>query len=437
MRRQSFCSHSIYTGQAFAVSSPKNILLGVSGGIAAYKTPELVRRLREHGAEVQVVLTRAAASFVTPLTLQAVSGRAVRSDLLDPAAEAGMDHIELARWPDAILLAPASAHLMARLAHGLADDLLTTLVLASTAPLWLAPAMNHRMWLHPATQANLALLVERGCQLLGPDSGAQACGETGPGRLMSPDEIAARICAPPTGSAAESDASSSAASAAETARVALAGRRVLLTAGPTREAIDPVRFIGNRSSGKMGYALASALADLGAAVTLVSGPTALSCPPAVERVEVESAAQMHGAVMARVAACDIFVGTAAVADYRPQTPASAKLKKRSANLKLTLVPNPDILADVAAMPEPPFTVGFAAETDAVERYAGDKLERKRLDMIAANHVGAARGGFESDDNALLVLWRGGRRDLPMMPKSRLGRELALLIAERYAASLAG
>ncbi len=406
---------------ALAVSSPKKIVLGVSGGIAAYKTPDLVRRLAERGVEVQVVLTRAAASFVTPLSLQAVSGRAVRSDLLDPAAEAGMDHIELARWPDAILLAPASAHLIARLAHGLADDLLTTLVLASTAPLWLAPAMNHRMWLHPATQANLSLLLERGCSLLGPDSGAQACGETGPGRLLSPEEIVARLCGPFARATAEP----------------LLGRRVLMTAGPTLEAIDPVRFIGNRSSGKMGYALAAALADLGARVALVSGPTALSCPCGVERIDVESARQMHDAVMARVATCDIFVGAAAVADYRPSAPASAKIKKQPVDLTLTLTPNRDILADVAALPEPPFTVGFAAETEDVETYAAGKLARKKLQMIAANHVGAARGGFESDENALVVLWRGGQRALPMMPKARLGIELANLISERYAASVAG
>jgi phosphopantothenoylcysteine decarboxylase/phosphopantothenate--cysteine ligase len=397
--------------------SPEKVLLGISGGIAAYKTPDLVRRLRERGVEVQVVMTRAAAAFVTPLTLQAVSGRPVRSALLDPEAEAGMDHIELARWADRILLAPASAHLIARLAHGLADDLLTTLVLASSAPLWLAPAMNHRMWLHPATQVNVGRLVERGCTLLGPASGAQACGESGPGRMLEPDEIAERLCAASPGP--------------------LAGRRVLLTAGPTREAIDPVRYIGNRSSGKMGYALAAALADLGAKVTLVSGPTALDCPPRVERVAVESAAEMHQAVMARVGGCDLFVAAAAVADYRPQTEATAKIKKSAASLTLNLVRNGDILAEVAGLPQPPFTVGFAAETDDVEGYAAAKLEAKGLAMIAANQVGSGQGGFESDENALLVLWRGGRHRFPMMPKTQLGVALAHLIAERYAASLAG
>ncbi len=398
-------------------SASVNILLGVTGGIAAYKTPELVRRLRERGAAVQVVMTRAAASFVTPLTLQAVSGRPVRSALLDPDAEAGMDHIELARWADRILVAPASAHLIARLAHGLADDLLTTLALASTAPLWIAPAMNHRMWLHPATQANTALLAGRGCTLLGPASGAQACGETGPGRMLEPEEIAERLLA--------------------SKPQPLAGRSVLITAGPTLEAIDPVRFIGNRSSGKMGYALAAALADLGAAVTLVSGPTALSCPPRVEFIGVESAAQMHAAVMARTADSDLFVATAAVADYRPEAPAVAKIKKNAASLTLNLARNTDILAEVASLPDGPFTVGFAAETEAVEHYAAGKLQAKGLDMIAANLVAGERGGFGAEDNALIVLWRdGGRREFPMMPKARLGVELATLIAERYAACLA-
>ncbi|KAA6185314.1 bifunctional phosphopantothenoylcysteine decarboxylase/phosphopantothenate--cysteine ligase CoaBC [Thiohalocapsa marina] len=399
-----------------SASSPRKILLGISGGIAAYKTPELVRRLRERGAEVQVVMTRAAGAFVTPLSLQAVSGRPVRTELLDPAAEAGMDHIELARWPDAILLAPATAHLIARLAHGLADDLLTTLALAADVPLWLAPAMNQGMWRHPATAANAALLAARGCVLLGPDDGPQACGDIGPGRMLAPEDIVARLCAPAAGP--------------------LQGRRVLMTAGPTREAIDPVRFIGNRSSGKMGYALAAALGGLGAEVILVSGPTALACPSGVERIAVESAAQMHAAVMARASDCHIFVAAAAVADYRVERPAVAKIKKQAETLTLGLVRNPDILADVAALPQPPFTVGFAAETHDLEAHATAKLERKRLDMIAANHVGDG-AGFEVDDNALLVFWRGGQQRLPTMPKASLGVALAQLIGARYAASLAG
>jgi len=393
------------------------ILLGVSGGIAAYKAVELVRRLRERGSEVQVVMTAAAQAFVTPLTFQAVSGRPVRSALLDPEAEAGMDHISLARWADRVLVAPASAHLIARLAHGLADDLLTTLILASTAPLALAPAMNHRMWLHPATQANCNLLRARGVMLIGPDWGDQACGETGPGRMAEPAALVERLLMADAGSSQP-----------------LAGRRVLLTAGPTREAIDPVRYVGNRSSGKMGYALAMALAELGASVTVVSGPATSPAPAGIELVSVESALEMEQAVMSRVGDCQLFVAAAAVADYRPEIKAGAKLKKDADTMTLRLVRNPDILAAVAALPSPPFTVGFAAETDNLEAHATQKLAAKGLDMIAANRVGGGAGGFESDDNALLVLWPDGRRELPMMPKPRLAMALAKLIAERYAAS---
>jgi len=393
------------------------ILLGVSGGIAAYKAVELVRRLRERGSEVQVVMTAAAQAFVTPLTFQAVSGRPVRSALLDPEAEAGMDHISLARWADRVLVAPASAHLIARLAHGLADDLLTTLILASTAPLALAPAMNHRMWLHPATQANCNLLRARGVTLIGPDWGDQACGETGPGRMAEPAALVERLLL------ADAELSQP-----------LAGRRVLLTAGPTREAIDPVRYVGNRSSGKMGYALAMALAELGASVTVVSGPATSPAPAGIELVSVESALEMEQAVMSRVGDCQLFVAAAAVADYRPEIKAGAKLKKDADTMTLRLVRNPDILAAVAALPSPPFTVGFAAETDNLEAHATQKLAAKGLDMIAANRVGGGAGGFESDDNALLVLWPDGRRELPMMPKPQLAMALAKLIAERYAAS---
>jgi len=393
------------------------ILLGVSGGIAAYKAVELVRRLRERGSEVQVVMTAAAQAFVTPLTFQAVSGRPVRSALLDPEAEAGMDHISLARWADRVLVAPASAHLIARLAHGLADDLLTTLILASTAPLALAPAMNHRMWLHPATQANCNLLRARGVMLIGPDWGDQACGETGPGRMAEPAALVERLLMADAGSSQP-----------------LAGRRVLLTAGPTREAIDPVRYVGNRSSGKMGYALAMALAELGASVTVVSGPATSPAPAGIELVSVESALEMEQAVMSRVGDCQLFVAAAAVADYRPEIKAGAKLKKDADTMTLRLVRNPDILAAVAALPSPPFTVGFAAETDNLEAHATQKLAAKGLDMIAANRVGGGAGGFESDDNALLVLWPDGRRELPMMPKPQLAMALAKLIAERYAAS---
>lgn len=393
--------------------SPRNqVLLGVGGGISAYKSVDLVRRLRERGYVVRVVMTRAATSFVGPLTFQAVSGHPVRTDLLDPAAEAGMGHIELARWADRLLIAPATADLMARLAAGIADDLLTTLALATEAPLILAPAMNQQMWRHPATQDNLARLVARGARILGPGVGSQACGDQGPGRMLEPLEIAVAL----SGSDLQP----------------LAGVRVLLTAGPTREPLDPVRYLGNRSSGRMGYALASALTDLGARVVLVSGPSALAPPTVAELVKVETALEMHAAVTARSRDCDIFVATAAVADYRPAEPAGSKIKKAADTLEIRLVRNPDILAEVAALPKQPFTLGFAAETDDVEQYARGKLKDKRLNMIAANRVGGDSGGFERDENALLVLWNGGQRTLPMMSKVELARELAMLLVERYA-----
>ena len=396
----------------------RHVLLGVSGGIAAYKAAELTRRLRAEGAEVRVVMTRAAQAFVGPLTFQALSGNPVRLDILDPTAEAGMDHIELARWADLVLVAPATADLMARLAAGMADDLLTTLALATQAPLVLAPAMNQQMWEHPATRANARLLAERGVRLLGPAAGAQACGETGPGRMLEPGDIVAALLGPRPGSP-------------------LAGRRVLVTAGPTREALDPVRYIGNRSSGRMGYALAQALVDRGAQVVLVSGPTALAAPVGLERLQVESALEMHAAVMGRIADQDIFVAAAAVADYRVADPAPHKIKKGQHELTLSLVLNPDILAQVAALPTPPFTVGFAAETERVEEQALAKLRAKGLDMIAANLVGGARGGFEREENALTVIRRDGRLDpLPLMPKARLAEVLTDLIAETYAAQLA-
>ena len=393
------------------------VLLGVSGGIAAYKAAELIRGLRAQGAEVQVVMTAAAQAFVTPLTIQALSGNEVHIDLLDPKAEAGMGHIELARWADLVLVAPASADLMARLAVGLANDLLSTLVLATTAPLVLAPAMNHHMWLHPATQENALHLTRRGVRLLGPAEGEQACGDWGPGRMLEPTKILARL------SLGKVDD--------------LAGRRVVVTAGPTREAIDPVRYVGNRSSGRMGYAVAEALAARGASVVLVSGPCALLSPCGLELVRVESSAQMHEVVMRRMDDCDIFVGAAAVADYSPDAPAEEKIKKHQAELTLRLVRNPDILAEVAALPGGPFTVGFAAETGNLEKLAREKLERKGLCMIAANLVGGESGGFDSPDNALTVLWEGGRQSFPMMRKTRLADGLAELIAERYLAQFAG
>lgn len=389
------------------------VLLGVSGGIAAYKAAELIRGLRARGLEVRVAMTAAAQSFITPLTLQALSGNEVRSDLLDPGAEAGMDHIELARWADLVLVAPATADLMARLAAGLADDLLTTLILATTAPVHLAPAMNHRMWGHPATQENLARLQERGVAILGPAEGDQACGEWGLGRMLEPPQILEALSL--------------------RAGSELAGRRVVVTAGPTREALDPVRYIGNRSSGRMGYALAQSLAARGADVVLVSGPSGLAAPTGVELVRVESALEMEAAVMGRIGGCDLFVAAAAVADYRPQVPAREKIKKHQAELSLRLVKNPDILAGVAALPEGPFTVGFAAETEQLEEHALKKLHAKRLDMIAANLVGGELGGFDRAENALLVLWSGGRRSLPMMHKTALADALADLILERYLA----
>ncbi len=398
----------------------KKVLLGVTGGIAAYKSPDLVRRLREQGAEVQVVLTAGAREFVTPITFQAVSGREVRSDLWDPEAEKAMSHIELARWADLIIIAPATADFVARLATGQADDLLTTLCLATDRPIALAPAMNRLMWANAATQANVATLESRGVHIWGPGEGDQACGETGAGRMLEPTQLAALAvnAIAPSGP--------------------LAGKRVLLTAGPTRERIDPVRFISNRSSGKMGFAVAAAARDLGADVTIVSGPVNLATPPGVKRVDVESAADMLEVVMRHLDGVDIFVATAAVADYRPACPVECKIKKTSESMDLQMERTVDILATVAARvgAARPFVVGFAAETDSVEQYAKQKLLKKNLDMIAANEVGHDKV-FEKDDNALLVFWRDGRRDLPKAPKVQLARDLVALIAERYAERKSG
>lgn len=393
--------------------SGRRILVGVSAGIAAYKSASLVRRLTGAGAEVRVVMTRNAREFVTPLTFQALCGHPVRDRLFDPEAEAGMDHIALARWAEAIVAAPASADLLARLAAGLADDLLTTLCLASEAPLFLAPAMNRAMWAHPATRANVQTLVARGAGIWGPADGEQACGESGAGRMLEPEELAQRL------------------EAVLMPDPRLAGVSVLLTAGPTREPLDPVRFLGNRSSGRMGFALAGAFRDAGARVTLVSGPVSQPTPRGVERLDVETAEQMHAAVMQRTDDCAIFAGCAAVADYRPARAAPQKIKKTETGLTLELVRNPDILADVAGLPKPPFTLGFAAETGDLEHYAADKLRRKGIDMIAANLVGAEEGGFEREENALTVLWNEGRVTLPMAPKFELARKLVSITAERY------
>lgn len=394
--------------------SNKRILLGVSGGIAAYKSAELVRRLREAGAEVRVVMTAGATRFITPLTLQALSGQTVRTELFDAEAEAAMGHIELARWADAVLIAPASANTLARLAQGLADDLLSTLCLATRAPLLVAPAMNQAMWDNAATQSNLATLRARGVRVCGPAVGSQACGETGPGRMLEPSELVADV-------------------ARVFATGSLAGLRVLITAGPTREAVDPVRFISNRSSGKMGYAVAAAAAEAGASVTLVSGPVALPAPERVECVPVETAAEMHAAVMQRVIDCDIFIGAAAVADYRPQTVADHKLKKKAAALRLDLERTTDILAAVAALRPAPFTVGFAAETERLAEHARAKRMAKSLDMIAANWVNVPGQGFEADANALTLFWEGGECELPHASKQQLARALIEQIAARYRA----
>ncbi len=390
----------------------KRILLGVTGGIAAYKSADLARRLVEAGAQVQVVMTAGAQRFITPITLQALTGRAVRTDLWDPAAEAAMGHIELARWPELILVAPASADFLARQAHGLADDLLSTLCLASAAPIAVAPAMNQQMWQHPATQANVELLAQRGVRVLGPGVGFQACGDSGPGRMLEPTEIADLVRQLLPGERP------------------LAQRRVLITAGPTRECIDPVRFLSNRSSGKMGFAVAQAMREAGAEVVLVSGPVSLPTPPGVRRIDVESCQQMYDAVQRELPGTAIFVGTAAVADYRPIRCAEHKIKKSQDTLPLELTRTVDILAQVSASSARPFVVGFAAETDAVEDHARAKLLAKNLDLIAANEVGHAKA-FDCDENALVVLWRGGRIEFPAASKRKLARALTGLIIERY------
>ena len=388
----------------------KRILLGVTGGIAAYKACDLVRRLREAGAPVRVVMTPAATAFVTPLSFQALSGNEVRTDLFDAEAEAGMGHIELARWADAILVAPATADFMARLAQGRADDLLSTLCLAAEVPVCLAAAMNRAMWADAATQDNRATVEARGVSIFGPASGEQACGEVGEGRMLEPAALVEQLSALfSTG--------------------ALAGRTVLVTAGPTREPIDPVRYLTNRSSGRMGYAVAQAAREAGAHVILVSGPVALDTPRGVERVDVETACEMLDAVMVRAGEADVFIAAAAVADYRPAATADQKIKKDADALALALVRNPDILAAVAALDPHPFVAGFAAETENLEANAREKLARKRLDLIAANDVSGGRG-FDAEDNALEVFWGGGHASLPSMSKEKLARRLVALIVER-------
>ncbi len=395
----------------------QRVLLCVGGGIAAYKSLELVRRLRDAGADVQVAMTAGAQQFVTPLSFQALSGQPTRTTLWDSAAEQAMGHIELARWADRVVVAPATADLIARLAHGLADDLVTTLCLATTAPVTVAPAMNHRMWLHPATQANVATLRARDVRVVGPADGPLAEGESGPGRLVEPHELVAALAEGAAPAPVQADAR-------------LRGLRLVISAGPTYEDLDPVRYVGNRSSGKMGFALAAAAARQGADVTLVAGPVQLATPPGVQRVDVRSAAQMRDAVLGAMPA-DIYIGAAAVSDYTPRRAVPQKIKKTGETLTLELVRTPDILAEVAAQTGAlKLVVGFAAETHDVEKYARGKLTSKRLDLIIANQVGISGGGFESDDNAATAYWQGGERSFPSSSKAELAERLLELVSER-------
>lgn len=389
----------------------KRILLGITGGIAAYKSAELTRTLVKAGAEVRIAMTPAATEFITPLTMQALSGNRVHLGLLDSEAEAAMGHIELARWADLLVIAPATADFIARMAHAQADDLLTTLLLASVAPIAVAPAMNQAMWGDTGTQANLELLRQRGVHVWGPGSGEQACGDVGLGRMIEPDEIATHC-----------------ASMFEASK--LAGKRFLITGGPTREAIDPVRFISNHSSGKMAYALAAEAAAEGAKVTLVSGPVQLSTPESVERIDVESAEEMYAAVMAAVASADVFIGVAAVADYRPTAVANEKIKKTEAEMVIKLVKNPDIISSVSEHSARPFVAGFAAETENVVANGQEKLERKGLDLLFANH---ATDTFNSDSVAVTALTKDGQQELGPGNKHTVARAMLSLIAEQLKA----
>ncbi|MGF1724501.1 bifunctional phosphopantothenoylcysteine decarboxylase/phosphopantothenate--cysteine ligase CoaBC [Photobacterium nomapromontoriensis] len=396
----------------------KKILLGISGGIAAYKCAELTRRLIEHGAQVRVVMTQAAQEFITPLTMQAVSGNPVADSLFDPAAEASMGHIELAKWADLVLLAPATADLIARIAAGMGNDLLSTLCLATDAPLAIAPAMNQQMYGNIATQDNIATLKRRGYHIWGPASGEQACGDVGPGRMLEPMQLVhlAEDFFQPAD---------------------LHALTLTITAGPTREAIDPVRYLSNYSSGKMGYAIAAAAAKRGASVTLISGPTNLETPAGVTRIDINSAQDMHQAALEHAPHSDIFIGCAAVADFRPASVAEQKMKKQAGEdeMVIRLVKNPDIIASIAQLEHNrPFTVGFAAETQDVEQYAKDKLSRKRLDLICANDVAQQDQGFNSDSNALHLYWSTGDKALPLTSKTQLGLQLVSEIVNHYRTS---
>lgn len=392
----------------------KKILLGISGGIAAYKCAELTRRLIERGAQVQVVMTNAAKEFITPLTMQAVSGRPVSDSLLDPAAEASMGHIELAKWADLVLLAPATADLIARMSAGMGNDLLTTLVLATDSPIAVSPAMNQQMYRNIATQENIATLERRGMHIWGPAAGEQACGDVGPGRMLEPMQLVG-LCEQ------------------FFAEKPLKGQSMVITAGPTREAIDPVRYISNHSSGKMGFALAQAAHALGAKVTLIAGPVSLATPAGVERIDVDSAQSMYDAVMEHAPNHSVFIGCAAVADYRPATIAEQKIKKTddSDQMTISMIKNPDIIASVAALTENrPFTVGFAAETQDVESYARGKLVKKNLDLICANDVSVEGQGFNSNNNAITVYWKDGKQSLTLASKQQIAHQIMMTIAEK-------
>ncbi len=394
----------------------KHVLLAICGGIAAYKSAELVRLLRKRGADVRVVMTQAAQAFVSPLTFQALSGNPVHTGLLDADEENAMGHINLARWAEVMVIAPATANTLAKCANGLADNLVSTLFLVATCPVYMAPAMNQAMWNKPITRYNIQRLQSDGVKIIGPDVGDQACGETGYGRMSEPAEICLALLA---------------SSKTDVEQGVLQSVSVLISAGPTREYLDPVRYLTNRSSGKMGYALAEAAQRAGASVTLVSGPVALAVPANVGCVTVETAAQMFDAVLAQAKNADIFIATAAVADYSPTLTEPAKIKKDAGQISLLLNKTKDIVAAVSQLEKAPFTVGFAAETNDLETYARTKLKGKRLDMVAANWVGRKDGGFDSDLNALEVFWENGHQSLPMMAKSELARQLIALITSRF------
>lgn len=404
----------------------KKVLLGITGGIAAYKSAELCRLLVKAGADVRVVMTAGAKAFMQPLTFQALTGHEVRDSLLDEKAEAGMGHIELARWADVVVIAPATADFMAHMAHGFAHDLLTTLCLATAAPIALVPAMNQQMWLKNITQKNVAALASYSLSqpvlIWGPDQGSQACGDVGPGRMLEPATIASRI---------QSLLSESMPCHVEPSSSSILSEKCLLiTAGPTREPIDPVRYISNHSSGKMGYALAEAAVALGAKVILISGPVSLPTPANVRRVDVSSAQEMHTEVLAHVAQADIFIATAAVADYRPEVMATQKIKKNAEDMTIQLTRNPDIISAVAALTAPPFTVGFAAETTDVINYAKGKLLKKKLDLIIANDVSRADIGFNSENNEATALWSGGELPLGLASKSVIAERILAVIGDR-------